>query len=83
MFLGKSENGREKPSTGASAINLIGEGTRIKGDLHSTGDVRIDGQLKGTIKSNSKVVIGPKGVVEGDIICENADISGLRGQATG
>jgi cytoskeletal protein CcmA (bactofilin family) len=46
------------------------------GDVISNGDIRIDGSLKGTIRSAGKVVVGATGKVEGEIICQNADISG-------
>ena len=56
--------------------NLIGNGTTIKGEIIATGDIRIDGTVIGTMKSNGKVVIGQQGVIEGEIICNSADISG-------
>lgn len=56
--------------------NLIGNGTTIKGEVIATGDIRVDGTIIGTMRSNGKVVIGQQGVVEGDIICNSADISG-------
>jgi len=56
--------------------NLISAGTVVKGDIEAMGDIRIDGKVIGTLKSNGKVVIGQQGVVEGDIVCKNADISG-------
>ena len=60
----------------SSARNLIGAGTTIKGDIESNGDIRIDGHLIGSLKSNGKVVIGPTGVMEGDLNCKQAEISG-------
>ncbi len=56
--------------------NILGCGTKLKGDIESNGDFRIDGTLTGTIKTKGKVVIGSTGVVEGEIICQNADIEG-------
>lgn len=56
--------------------NLIGNGTTIKGEINAIGDIRIDGTVIGTIKSSGKIVIGQQGIVEGDIICNNTDISG-------
>ena len=38
--------------------NLIGTGTTIKGDIESNGDIRIDGHLIGSLKSNGKVMEG-------------------------
>lgn len=56
--------------------NLIGNGTTIKGEIIATGDIRVDGAVIGTMKSSGKVVVGQQGVVEGEIICNSADISG-------
>lgn len=61
----------------ATSINTIGAGTTVKGDIISDGDFRIVGKLIGTIQSKGKVVIGKNGMVEGDILCKNADISGM------
>ena len=63
-------------TTNSSSINLIGVGTYIEGEVKSDGDIRIDGKINGTVVSKSKVVIGSTGVVEGNIYCENADVSG-------
>jgi cytoskeletal protein CcmA (bactofilin family) len=60
----------------SGSINLIGAGTTIEGEVKSTGDIRVDGQIYGSINTKAKVVIGSTGMVDGDIICQNADISG-------
>ena len=56
--------------------NLIGTGTVIKGDIEANGDMRIDGQLIGSIKSNGKVTVGQTGTLEGDITCKQSEIAG-------
>ena len=67
----------------ASSINLIGNGTTISGDINSNGDVRIDGTLKGNISISGKLVVGTSGNIEGNIVCQNADISGeIHGKVT-
>ncbi|MBR1513321.1 MAG: polymer-forming cytoskeletal protein [Bacteroidales bacterium] len=60
-----------------TARNLLGQGTTIKGDIESNGDIRIDGHLIGSLKSNGKVVIGQTGVMEGDLTCKQAEVSGV------
>tara|TARA_X000000368_G_C23042066_1_gene717428 strand:+ start:524 stop:916 length:393 start_codon:yes stop_codon:yes gene_type:complete len=60
----------------SSAINMIGNGTIINGDIQSKSDIRIDGILKGSVKTEGKLVVGTSGVVEGDVFCSDADISG-------
>lgn len=56
--------------------NRIVEGTIIKGDIISLADFRLDGELYGNFSSKGKIVIGPTGIVKGDIVCKNADIEG-------
>lgn len=75
MFSTKSKSELEIPSSPAGT-SLIGAGTVIKGDIVSSGDIRIDGILKGNISGSAKVLIGAEGVVEGDIEGQQADILG-------
>lgn len=56
--------------------NRIGQKTKIKGDIISEGDFRIDGALEGSVKTSGKVVIGKDGSIDGKIECVNADIEG-------
>ena len=75
MFMNKNKN-MAKPSETSGVVNLIGIGTTILGDITSSGDIRVDGTLKGSINTKGKVVIGSTGIVEGNIVCQNADVSG-------
>jgi cytoskeletal protein CcmA (bactofilin family) len=63
--------------TEPAAINLISNGTDITGDVKSNGDIRIDGSLTGTLNTKGKVVIGPSGRVNGEVVCKNSEVSGL------
>ncbi len=58
------------------ARNIIGNGTIIKGEIESNGDIRIDGKVLGILKSTGKIVLGQNGIIEGDIFCKQADLSG-------
>ena len=72
-----SNNNNMKNSTNNSpSINMVGKETVINGDVQSKSDIRIDGILKGSVITKGKLVVGSSGVVEGDVVCENADISG-------
>lgn len=59
-----------------STHNRIGQGTKVEGEITCEGDIRIEGELFGYLTSKAKVVVGPTGYIKGDIVCENADISG-------
>jgi cytoskeletal protein CcmA (bactofilin family) len=60
----------------SNSATLISAGTVLKGDLKSESDLRIDGTIHGDVISQAKVVIGPSGMVEGNIEGVNADVSG-------
>ncbi len=75
MFSNNNNNMKNQTNS-SSAINMIGNGTIINGDIQSKSDIRIDGILKGSVKTEGKLVVGTSGVVEGDVFCSDADISG-------
>lgn len=60
----------------SNSINIITAGTLIKGDITASGDFRLDGTLEGNIQLNGKLVVGDSGVVNGNILCVNANIIG-------
>jgi len=77
------QKGDKTTAKDTATINLIGNGTSITGDINSTGDVRIDGTLKGNISISGKLVVGQSGSIEGQVKCQNADISGeIHGSVT-
>jgi cytoskeletal protein CcmA (bactofilin family) len=49
---------------GDSIHSIIGEGTRLKGDLEVKGLLRIDGDFSGTIHTNGKVLVSKNGRAE-------------------
>ena len=57
-------------------INIISESTLIKGDIISNGDIRIDGEHIGNIEAKGRLVLGPTGKLEGEINCNNIEVSG-------
>ena len=60
----------------AKLPNNILTGTKITGNIETTGDFRIDGNIEGNVNSKGKVVIGANGFIKGEVICMNAEISG-------
>ena len=76
MFNSKSKSETAESVVPSGSATIIGSGTSLKGDITSSGDLRIDGTLVGNIICSSKVIIGANGVVEGDISGQQADIMG-------
>ena len=64
-------------SNNQNLVNIISKNTIIDGSIRSESDVRVDGTVKGTLITKSKVVVGQGGIVEGDVICNDADVAGV------
>lgn len=62
--------------TKSNSINSLGSGTKVEGTLTAHSDIRIDGELIGHLDCKGKLIIGPQGVIDGDIKCKNALIEG-------
>lgn len=55
---------------------IISEGAILDGHIKIEGDIRVEGLVKGTVTSKGKVLISNSGKIDGDIICQQADIAG-------
>ncbi|MDC0637710.1 polymer-forming cytoskeletal protein [Flavobacteriaceae bacterium] len=73
MFSEKKQREHMEPS---SSQNRINEGTKLIGDIQSSGFFRIDGVIEGTIEKPSKVVLGKTGQIKGKLVCGDADLEG-------
>jgi cytoskeletal protein CcmA (bactofilin family) len=76
MFNTKNKPDMQPTNGNGNGTTLIGAGTTLKGDISSSSDLRIDGNINGNITSSAKIVIGSSGVVEGDITGNQVDIVG-------
>ncbi len=55
---------------------IIGEDVTIKGEIVYSSTLLIDGTFEGTIKTEGKLIVGPKGAVKSNVSLEEAYISG-------
>ncbi len=63
--------------------NALTAGSKIIGNIIADTDIRIDGEVEGTLECKSKLVIGERGFLKGTIVCANAEIYGkLEGDIT-
>ncbi len=65
----------QAPSTGAGVPSIISADLKIVGDLHSNGDLQIDGAVEGDIASRS-LTVGECAVVRGSLVAENVRVYG-------
>ena len=56
--------------------DIIGRGAFVKGDLITTGNIRIEGKVLGNIKTTQKVVVGESAYIEGNLHAQNGEIAG-------
>ena len=55
---------------------LIGEGTKIEGNIVTVHTLRVDGGIEGDVKTEGTIHIGESGKVEGSLKATNVIISG-------
>ena len=60
----------------SDSVNSIGKGSVLEGSINAPGDIRIDGILKGKLSVRGRLVLGREGVLEGEVECGSAVISG-------
>jgi len=64
------------PTSTSHSLNSLVQGTSVEGTVKSESDIRVDGTIKGNLYCNAKVIIGPTGMIEGEVKCKNAVIEG-------
>lgn len=58
-----------------AAPSIISQDLRIVGDLHSAGEIQIDGRVDGDIRTNT-LLVGESAVVKGEIVADSVTIHG-------
>jgi cytoskeletal protein CcmA (bactofilin family) len=59
-----------------ATLTIIAPGTRLEGELASSGVVKVEGTVVGTVRAERQVLVARGGVVEGDIQTVEAVIGG-------
>jgi cytoskeletal protein CcmA (bactofilin family) len=76
-MLGRGKKGK---SAGARVDTIIGQRTQISGDLHFSGGLHIDGQVKGNVIANedatSVLTVSEHGRIDGDVRVPNVFLNG-------
>ncbi len=72
---GSSASRGAGPAT-PNQINMIGEGTVLKGTVRADGDLNINGKVIGKVLVKGKVVVAQSGSIEGEMAATSADLGG-------
>lgn len=63
---GQTPNG--KPTSAQSrTVSVLGGGMTVTGDVQGDGELRIEGRVEGSVKTNGRVIVESSGEVEGGI----------------
>lgn len=65
-----------KKESADEILSLLGEGVEFQGELSFTHGIRVDGVVRGKVRSESCLIIGPKGRVEAEIAIRRVSIDG-------
>ncbi len=57
-------------------LSILGEGFEFQGELAFPHGVRVDGLVRGKIRSESSLIVGPKGKVEAEVAIRKISIHG-------
>ena len=78
MSLIKNENNKAPKTVeqNVNSVSRIAQGAVLKGDLSASTDIRVDGRVDGTLRSEGRVVAGEAARLSGRLFCANADIWG-------
>jgi len=72
--------GKGKKTSCSRIDTVIGEQTRLEGDIHFTGGLHVDGTVKGNIiaepGSDNVLTVSEKGRIEGDVEVPNLVLNG-------
>jgi len=60
----------------AQAETVVGPSVKIQGDLNSEGNIRIEGQVSGKVKTSQGVYVNPGAKITADVLAGNAVIGG-------
>jgi len=55
---------------------VVGRSVKLEGDFSSDENVRIEGDVSGTLKTSKNLEVGDGATVEADVFAENATIAG-------
>lgn len=75
MKFGNRTSETANPRSG-DVNGFFGEGIELRGDLRFKDTIRVDGRIQATIRSDGELILGPSGVIEGEITVGSLVVSG-------
>lgn len=63
-------------SLNGAAETVVGPSVKIQGDLNSEGNIKIEGQVSGKVKTSQSVFVIPGAKIAADVLAGNAVVGG-------
>jgi len=76
MFKKEEKNTVTGSKNQSPSLNMISEGTTLKGTINTQNDIRIAGKTDGEVISKGKLIVTSSGLIEGGMKALDADIAG-------
>ena len=68
----------QRPAPGTEgALSILASGLKIVGDIETTGVVKIDGQVHGSVTGAKQVLLGRVGAVHGSVFADEVVLGGV------
>lgn len=71
-----TRNETRNPGGAEAALSIIAGGMRIVGDVESSGVVKVDGQVDGSVTGARQILLGRGGSIHGNVMAEEIVIGG-------
>lgn len=76
-MLGAKRKEKEMEAAKSKVETILGEGTKIEGELYTKGSIRVEGEVKGNIQAEGDLFVGEKGVIKCEIKGRNVIVAGV------
>jgi len=70
---------KPEPKSGApaeAALSIIAFGMKVLGDIETSGVIKIEGMIEGTIRGARQVLVGRQGEIKGDVHAREVVVGG-------
>lgn len=67
---------RPEPVPNDGAVSLIAAGMKIVGDVETSGILKVDGVIEGSVRGARQLLLGKGGAIQGDVHAHEAVLGG-------
>lgn len=72
-----NDKGDIRGGTSEAALSILAAGMRIIGDVESTGTIKIDGRIDGSVVGARQLMLGRNGAIHGNVHAGEVVVGGL------